>query len=50
MINAAPFIVLFPLIGFLILGLFGSKIKNERVIGILGSGTVGASFALAACT
>ena len=48
MINAAPFIVLFPLLGFLILGVFGSRIKNERIIGILGSGTIGASFALAA--
>ena len=48
MMNAAPLIVLFPLIGFVVLGLFGSKIRNERVIGILGSGSVGASFALAA--
>ena len=47
MINAAPFIVLFPLLGFLILGVLGSRIKNERIIGILGSGTIGASFALA---
>jgi NADH-quinone oxidoreductase subunit L len=42
-----PFVVLFPLIGFLVLGLFGSRIKNEKVIGILGCGTIGLSFALA---
>ena len=48
MISAAPLIVLFPLIGFVILGLLGPRIKSERILGILGSGTVGASFALAA--
>ncbi len=36
--------VVLPLLGFLINGIFGSKIKNEKVIGILGSGTVGLSF------
>ena len=36
--------VLLPLAGFLINGLFGSKIKNEKVIGIIGSGTIGLSF------
>lgn len=39
--------VFLPLVGFLINGLLGSKIKSERVIGILGSGTVGISFAIA---
>ena len=43
----APLIIAFPLIGFLILGLFGSRMKNEKLIGILGSGTVGGSFFLA---
>ena len=36
--------VLLPLAGFLINGLFGSKIKNEKIIGIIGSGTIGLSF------
>ncbi len=36
--------VLLPLAGFLINGVFGSKIKNEKVIGIIGSGTIGLSF------
>ena len=31
-------IPLFPLIGFLINGLFGKKIKNEAVIGGIGHG------------
>jgi NADH-quinone oxidoreductase subunit L len=40
--------VLFPLAGFLFLGLFGSRLKNETLIGAIGSGTVGLSF-LTAC-
>ena len=36
-----------PIVGFIIIGLFGKKIKNETVIGILGSSTVGISFVLA---
>ncbi len=43
----ASLIVVFPLLGFLILGLFGSRMKNEKLIGFLGSGTVGLSFFLA---
>lgn len=39
--------ILLPLAGFLINGLFGSKIKNEKVIGIIGSGTVGLAFMVA---
>ncbi len=35
---------LMPLIGFLILGLIGKKIKNENLIGGLASATVGISF------
>ncbi|MBI2620069.1 MAG: NADH-quinone oxidoreductase subunit L, partial [Ignavibacteriales bacterium] len=42
-----PLIVLLPLAGFFALGLFGSRIKNEKIIGIIGSGTVGLSFAMA---
>jgi NADH-quinone oxidoreductase subunit L len=40
-------IPLFPLIGFLIIGLFGPKIKNEKLIGIIGSGAVLMSFLVA---
>lgn len=40
-------IVLFPFLGFLINGLIGSRIKSESVIGIIGSGAVGLSFAVA---
>ena len=36
--------VLLPLLGFLVNGIFGSKIKNEKVIGWIGSGTIGLSF------
>ncbi|MFH1196852.1 MAG: NADH-quinone oxidoreductase subunit L [bacterium] len=39
--------ILFPLAGFLINGLLGSRIKNEKVIGFIGSGTVGLSFIVA---
>jgi NADH-quinone oxidoreductase subunit L len=44
MLAYVPFIILFPLIGFFILGLFGPRIKNERLVGIIGSSTVGLSF------
>jgi NADH-quinone oxidoreductase subunit L len=44
MIDYIYLTVLLPLIGFLINGLFGAKIKNEKVIGIIGSGTVGIAF------
>ncbi len=36
--------VLLPLAGFLFNGLLGSKIKNEKIIGTIGSGTIGLSF------
>ncbi|MBR9974212.1 MAG: NADH-quinone oxidoreductase subunit L [Bacteroidetes bacterium] len=41
-------IVLFPLIGLLVNGLFGRKIKSESIVGIIGSGAVGLSFLVAA--
>jgi NADH-quinone oxidoreductase subunit L len=44
MFALTPLIVAFPLIGFLLLGLLGSRMKSENVIGIIGSGTVGLSF------
>jgi NADH-quinone oxidoreductase subunit L len=36
--------VLLPLAGFLINGIFGRKIKNEKIIGIIGSSAVGIPF------
>jgi NADH-quinone oxidoreductase subunit L len=44
MINLIYLTVLLPLLGFLINGLFGPKIKNEKIIGIIGSSTVGIGF------
>jgi NADH-quinone oxidoreductase subunit L len=44
----AGLIVLFPLIGLLINGLLGRKIKNEAVVGFIGSAAVGLSFVIAA--
>lgn len=44
MINLIYLTVLLPLLGFIFNGLFGSKIKNEKVIGIIGSSTVGIAF------
>ncbi len=43
-------IPLFPLIGFLINGLFGKKIKDEKVIGGIGSLAVFGSFVVASMT
>ncbi len=39
--------VILPLLGFLINGIFGSRIKNEKVIGLIGSGVIGISFLIA---
>lgn len=39
--------VILPLLGFLINGIFGTKIKNEKVIGTIGSGVIGISFLIA---
>lgn len=44
MFELVKYVPLLPLAGFLILGLFGSKIKNEKLIGSIGSATVGISF------
>jgi NADH-quinone oxidoreductase subunit L len=43
-------IPLFPLIGFLVNGLFGKAIKNEKVIGGIGSFAVFCSFVVASMT
>ncbi len=48
MINLIYLTILLPLAGFLINGIFGSRIKNEKVIGIIGSGAIGLSFLVAA--
>jgi NADH-quinone oxidoreductase subunit L len=48
MFSYSPLIILFPLLGFLFLGLVGWRLKNEKLIGIIGSGTVGLSFLVAA--
>lgn len=40
-------VILLPFIGFLINGLFGSKIKSEKLIGTIGSATVGTAFLIA---
>ncbi len=42
------FIPLIPLLGFIILGIFGSRIKGEGIIGTIGSATVGISFIISA--
>jgi NADH-quinone oxidoreductase subunit L len=44
MIDLIYLTVLFPLLGFLFNGLVGPKIKNEKLIGIVGSCTIGLSF------
>ncbi|MGA7161688.1 MAG: NADH-quinone oxidoreductase subunit L [Bacteroidota bacterium] len=40
-------IVLFPLLGFFFIGLFGSRIKSENLVGTIGSAAVGMSFFIA---
>lgn len=47
MIELIYLTVVLPLVGFLINGVFGSKIKNEKLIGIIGSGVIGISFVIA---
>jgi NADH-quinone oxidoreductase subunit L len=44
MIQLIYLTVLLPFLGFLFNGLIGRKIKNEKIIGIIGSGTIGISF------
>ncbi|MFA6456910.1 MAG: NADH-quinone oxidoreductase subunit L [Bacteroidota bacterium] len=44
MYSFAPLIVLFPLLGFLVNGFFGRKIKNETIVGSIGTIAVAASF------
>jgi NADH-quinone oxidoreductase subunit L len=44
MIDLIYLAVFLPLLGFLINGIFGTKIKNEKIIGLIGSGTIGIAF------
>ena len=44
MIDLIYLAVFLPLLGFFINGIFGAKIKNEKVIGLIGSGTIGIAF------
>lgn len=44
MSNLIYLTIILPLLGFLINGIFGSKIKNEKTIGLIGSGAIGLSF------
>ncbi len=47
MYSLAPFIVLLPLSGFLVNGLLGRKIKNESIVGGIGTLAVASSFVIA---
>ena len=47
MYQFAPLIILFPLVGFLINGLIGRKIKNETIVGSIGTIAVAAPFFIA---
>ncbi len=46
MVDYVYLITLFPLAGFLLNGIFGYKIKSEKVSGIIGSGTIFISFVI----
>lgn len=46
--DPVAYIVILPLIGFLINGLVGKYLRSETVIGSIGSGAVGISFLIAA--
>jgi NADH-quinone oxidoreductase subunit L len=48
--NTAALIPLFPLIGFLIVGLFGKRFKSEKLVGSIAAGAILASFATAVAT
>jgi len=47
MYSLAPLIILFPLLGFLFNGLLGRKIKNETIVGSIGTIAVFGSFLIA---
>lgn len=45
--NYAALIPLFPLVGFVIVALFGRRINNEKIVGSIASGAILASFVTA---
>ncbi|MBK9099462.1 MAG: NADH-quinone oxidoreductase subunit L [bacterium] len=47
MIDIIYLTIILPLLGFLVNGLFGRKIKRENIIGTIGSGVIGLSFLIA---
>lgn len=47
MFSLTPLLVVFPLLGFLMIGLLGARIKSEKIIGIIGSAAVGIPFIIA---
>lgn len=47
MFDLIRFVPALPLLGFLIIGLFGKYLKNEKLIGTIASATVGGSFLIA---
>ncbi|MBI2428900.1 MAG: NADH-quinone oxidoreductase subunit L, partial [Ignavibacteriales bacterium] len=47
MYSFAPLIILLPLVGFLINGFFGRKIKNETIVGSIGTASVALAFVVA---
>jgi NADH-quinone oxidoreductase subunit L len=44
MLAYTPLIVIFPLLGFLLVGLFGARIRSERIVGSIACSAVGLSF------
>lgn len=48
MVELSPYIILIPFAGFLLNGLLGKKLNSELLSGLIGSGAIGAAFALAA--
>ena len=48
--NYAALIPLFPLVGFVIVALFGKKIKNEKIVGAIASSAILLSFLTAVNT
>jgi NADH-quinone oxidoreductase subunit L len=47
MYTFVSYIVLVPLLGFLINGLLGKRINSEKLSGLIGSGAIGVSFVIA---
>jgi NADH-quinone oxidoreductase subunit L len=48
MFDLVQLIILFPLLGFIGIGAFGKYLKSEKLIGTIGSATVGISFVISA--